>query len=115
MTCRLSFLALSLAIAAGAAPLTITVSGNGSGSLNGTAFTSANFTFTLSTDSTLVLKPPCCTTLDTPTGTPATFSVTGVGSGTLSDTQAVFVSQSGHAIGLAHFNGDDVVDLADPA
>lgn len=91
-------------------PLTITVSGTGSGQLGSRLFTSTPFTFTLTTDTSAVVKPPCCNTRDTPSGTPTTFLITGVGSGTLTDNQAVFVDPSG-TIGLAHFNDGDLIDL----
>ncbi len=115
MISRLLFLGMLLAFSAVADPLTITISGTGSGSLNGRAFTGAQFTFTMTTDTSAVSKPPCCNTLDTASGSPTTFSITNVGSGNLTDNQAIFVSPNSYIIGLAHFNDGDVVDLRDLA
>jgi uncharacterized protein (TIGR03437 family) len=106
--------ALMVAIAS-ANPLTITITGAGSGSLGNTRFTSASFKFTLTTDTSQLVNPPCCPgDTDTPSGTPTTFSITGVGSGTLTDNQVVFVDPSGTA-GLAHFNDGDMLDLDNDA
>ncbi len=96
-------------------PLTITITGTGDGTLNGKSFVRAKFTFVLTTDTTSVAKPPCCDTLDTPPGTPATFDITGAGSGTLTEDQVVFVYPQFGDIGLAHYNDGDVVDMNDPS
>ena len=108
----LSFLTAAMLCAT---PLVIVVSGTGSGTLKGVAFTAAPFVFTLTTDTTRLAKPHCCNTLDTPSGTSTTFSITGVGSGTITDTQAVFLDSAGQTIGLAHFNDGDLIDLSDPS
>ena len=113
MISRILSLASLVAISAFADPLTITISGTGSGALNGITFTAAQFTFTMTTDTSKVVKPPCCTTLDTASGSPTTFSIANAGSGTLTDNQAVFVSPTSYIIGLAHFNDGDIVDLSD--
>lgn len=112
MISRLLLLGSLVAFCAAADPLSITISGTGSGSLGGRAFTAASFTFTLTTDTSGVSKPPCCSTLDTASGSPTTFSIGNVGSGNLTDNQAVFVSPNSYIIGLAHFNDGDVVDLS---
>ncbi len=112
---RLILLAALTAAFAIGNPLTITLTGNGSGKLGSTFFNSASFVFTLTTDTTLLTKPPCCFTVDTPAGTPATFSIAGAGSGTLMDNQVVFVDPNTNAIGLAHFNDGDLFDLVDRA
>ncbi|MDQ6760498.1 MAG: hypothetical protein M3Z32_11645 [Acidobacteriota bacterium] len=79
--------------------------------MNVQAFTAAQLTFTMTTDTSAVSKPPCCNTLDTPSGSPTTFSIANVGSGNLTDIQSVFVFPTSNVIGLAHFNDGDVVDL----
>ena len=107
------FLALGALVVgiAAANPLTITITGSASGSLGTTRFSSATFTFTLTTDTSQLVKPPCCPgDTDTPSGTPTTFTITGVGSGTLTDNQVVFVDPNGTA-GLAHYNDGDMLDL----
>src|SRR5437879_5078339 len=115
MWCQVVLVGSLLVGPAVADPLTITISGTGSGTLGGKAFNAAAFTVTLTTDTRLVVKPPCCDTRDTPAGTPATFSIAGAGAGTLYDDQSVFVFPSSNVIGLAHFNGVDLIDLASPA
>lgn len=115
MRCRFVLLGSFLAGLAAADPLTITISGTGSGTLGGKAFNTTAFTVTLTTDTKLVVKPPCCDTRDTPAGTAATFSIAGVGSGALYDDQSAFAFPSGGVIGLAHFNGVDLIDLSSPA
>src|ERR1700682_6115356 len=111
MLSRLVLFAILSAAFAPGNPLTITLTGTGSGKLGSTFFNAASFTFTLTTDTTLLVKPPCCSTTDPQPGTPATFSIAGAGSGTLMDNQIVFVDPSGYAIGLAHYNSDDIFDL----
>src|SRR5258708_14005580 len=96
-----------------AASLTITLSGTGSGTLNGKPFVQSAFIFILTTDTNLIVKPPCCNSRDTPRGTPTSFSITGAGSGTLTDDQAVFSIGSEIVVGLAHFNGADMIDFVD--
>lgn len=104
-------LGMLIAAIAAANPLTIVITGSGSGSLGTTRFTAAQFKFTLTTDTSQLVVPPCCPgDTDTPPGTPTTFSITGVGSGTLTDNQVVFVDPSGVA-GLAHFSDGDMIDL----
>src|SRR2546426_7043039 len=79
MRCQLVLLGSLLTGLAAADPLTITISGTGSGTLGGKTFSVTAFTITLTTDTKLVVKPPCCDTRDTPAGTTATFSIAGVG------------------------------------
>ena len=100
---------------ASANPLIITVSGIGSGLLGDKSFTSAAFSFTLSTDTTLLIKPPCCQTKDTPSGSKTTFSIAGLGNGSLQDNQAIFLSPNDGFIGLAHYNDGDLMDLQNSA
>ncbi len=111
MTSRIFAAGTLMAALAVANPLTIVITGAGSGSLGTTRFTSATFKFTLTTDTSQLVMPPCCPgDTDTPSGTPTTFTITGVGSGTLTDNQVVFVDPNGTA-GLAHFNDGDMLDL----
>src|ERR1700716_4089988 len=108
-------LLLSLALSvASAETLRITFSGTGAGALNGQAFASTTFTFNMTIDTTLVTKPMCCDSLDTQSGAPTTFTITGVGSGTLNDNQVIFIFPNTGALGLAHFNDGDVIDIQSP-
>jgi hypothetical protein len=96
-------------------PLTITFSGTGSGFVGVEPFDSAAFTFTFVSDTSLVVVPACCATdYSTPSGTPATFSISGIGSGTLTDDQAVFANPNpaNLTVGMWHFNLPDVLDLS---
>ena len=93
-------------------PVAITVTGTGSGMLGATSFTSSIFTFVLTTDTHLLKMEPnplIRGIIETPSGTPTTFSIAGVGSGTLTDNQQIFVDPNletqigGGGIGLRHF------------
>src|SRR5882724_10804118 len=101
-------LAILFATLAAANGLTITVSGTGSGRLGSTQFSGAAFTFTLTTDTSLRVKPPCCLTTDTQPSTPTTFSIAGAGSGTFTDNQIVFAYPTQSIVGFAHYNDGDL-------
>jgi len=107
---KLLFIGLLLTALASADPLTLTFSGTGSGSVGGNAFDSAAFIFTFDTDTNLITKPSCCQPdSTTPNGTPATFWIDGIGSGTLMGDQAVFVNPSPAElnVGIWHYNEPD--------
>lgn len=107
---RLLFTGLLLTALASADPLTLTFSGTGSGSVGGNAYDSAAFIFTFDTDTNLITKPSCCPPdSTTPEGTPATFWIDGIGSGTLMGDQAVFVNPSPAElnVGIWHYNEPD--------
>ncbi len=96
-------------------PLTITISGTGSGTWGGRIFYQSAFTFTSTTDSSTVVKPSCCNALTTGSGTPTTFTVAALGSGSLTGDQSVYTFGSAGSVGLTHYNGNDVLDFDDPA
>jgi hypothetical protein len=115
MTCRLLLITVLFAAMVAGDPLTITFSGTGSGFVGVEPFESAAFTFTFVSDTSLVVVPACCVTdYSTPSGTPATFSILGIGSGTLTDNQAVFANPNpaNLTVGMWHFNLPDVLDLS---
>jgi uncharacterized protein (TIGR03437 family) len=105
---------------AAADPLMITVSGTANGQLGTNSFSSSVFTFILRTDTSLLksespyMQSPLGL-IDTPRGTPATFNIAGVGSGTFMDDQQVFVDPNqrvfGGGIGFAHFQDIVLVSL----
>ena len=114
----LLFDGLLLAALASADPLTITFSGTGSGSVGGHSYDSAAFTFTFESDTNLITTPSCCATaFTTPGGTPATFWIAGIGSGTFTGNQAVFANPSPNelAAGIWHYNVSDWLSLSSNA
>jgi hypothetical protein len=116
MTSKLVLLSTFAAALATASPITITFTGIGSGSLGAQSFTSKQFSFTIMTDTTSFNKPPCCDTRDSPSGTPTTFFIVGVGSGTLTDDQVFFTAPSEAFAGIGHFNADtpDMIEFGSP-
>ena len=113
-SCRLLFTALLLATLATADPLTITFSGMGSGLVGDQPFNFAAFSFTFETDTSLIERPDCCTRVfSTPAGTPATFSIDGIGSGTFTGDQAVFANPSRNelAVGIWHADSNYWMEL----
>ncbi len=107
---RLLFTGLLLTALASADPLTITFSGTGSGSVGGVGFDSAPFIFTFDSNTDLIAKPSCCPPdSSTPEGTPATFWIDDIGSGTFISDQAVFVNPSPAElnVGIWHYNEPD--------
>src|SRR5579872_6481718 len=117
MTYRFLFLAALLTTIGSAAPLTITFTGTGSGKVGSTSFTNQPFTITVSSDTTTVIHGTSCCADDytTPPGTTTTFNITTVGSGTMTDNQAVFVHQSEATLGLWHYNDPDWLTIGHPA
>src|ERR1700733_8441545 len=108
------FLALGALVTgiACANPLTITITGSASGSLGSARFSSATFIFTVTGDTSQLVSPSCCQgDLETPSGAATTFTITGVGSGTLMDNQVVFVDPGRGTVGIAHANDGDMLDL----
>jgi uncharacterized protein (TIGR03437 family) len=107
----------TIAAVGSAAPLVITFTGTASGTAGSSTFTNQQFTITVSSDSTAVVQgTPCCSAdYSTPSGSPTTITLGGVGSGTLTDDQAVFVHQSEQTLGLWHFNEPDWLDIGDPS
>src|SRR5690349_19648786 len=91
MRVRLLLLETLVAVSVAAAPVTITVSGTASGKVGTTSFSSSTFTFILTTDTSLLKTQNETQIIDTPRGTPATFSIDGVGSGMFMDDQQIFV------------------------
>ena len=117
-SCRLLFTALLLATWATADPLIITFSGFAGGFVGDRSFNFDAFTLTFETDTSLIEKPDCCTSaFSTPAGTPATFSIEGIGSGTLMGDQAVFANPSSNefAVGIWHADSNYWMDLKSTA
>ena len=108
---RSAIVLIATALVCTADPLVITFSGTGSGTLGTTPFSQAAFTFTLTTDTKAVAKPPCCTSRDTPAGTPTSLSIAGLAPATLTDNQVIFAYPNSGTVGLAHYNDGDMIDL----
>lgn len=112
MNSRLLLLCILLAPLALCDPLTLTFAGTGSGSLGSDTFTGSNFTITFTTDTSDLATPGGYPNdISTPEGTSATFSVTGVGSGTLTGNQAVFVNDTENDVGIWFFQPPDFLTL----
>jgi len=93
-------------------PLQLTFSGIGSGSLGNDTFSDTPFTFVFSSDTSLLTTPPCCSNdTSTPQGTPAEFTITGIGSGALTGNQAVFVNPSENDVGIWVYTSPDFLTL----
>jgi uncharacterized protein (TIGR03437 family) len=127
MTFRVLLAGALVTTIAVADPLMITVSGTANGQLGTNSFSSSAFTFILRTDTTLLKTqtpfvfpqgPDLLGLVGTPRGTPTTFTIAGVGSGTFMDDQQVFVDPNqrpfGGAIGFAHFQDVVLVAIASP-
>ena len=116
MIYRMALLAGILTAVCFAAPETIVFSGNATGTLNGVAFTNEPFQFTFYTDTTAVAPGTyCCTdNITTPAGTPATFNISGAGTGTLTDIQCVFVNESEGQMGMWLYDTRDWLDILWP-
>ena len=120
MRFRLLLLETLVMAVAAADPLTIIVSGTASGQLGTTSFVSSTFTFIVTTDTRFLKTETTDGIIDTPRGSPATFSIDGVGSGTFMDDQHIFVDPerfpqfSGGGIGFRHFQSAVLVALGSP-
>lgn len=113
---RLSFIGMLFTTLAIGDTIIYTFSGIGSGSLGGIAFSDAAFTIALNSDTSLLTTPSGFPNdVSTPAGTPATFSITGVGSGTLTGQQAVFLNQSEDDVGIWVFSPPDFMTLGNMA
>jgi uncharacterized protein (TIGR03437 family) len=116
MSYRFLLLATLLTTIGSAAPLTITFAGTASGTVGSSSFTNQPFTITVSSDTTAVIQGTVCCSSDftTPPGSNTTFNITTVGSGTMTDNQAVFVHQSEATLGLWHYNAPDWLTIGHP-
>lgn len=99
-----------------AAPITYTFTGPVSGTLGGTPFTNAQITITATGDTSLpdtvdcVPGGPTCYFLSS-----VSFTIAGVGSGTVTDTLFIFVFNPNSALGLERTGaGGDWVDITHP-
>jgi hypothetical protein len=105
--------AFAFASAVHASPATYTFGGPFSGALNGVAFTNANMSVIATGDTSLRttdVNGVFCVPLSS-----VTFSIQGVGSGTITDTMAIFANNSVTAIGLQRgCFGSDWLDSSDP-
>lgn len=97
---------------AGASSITYTFAGDATGTAGLTSFTDEPFTFTFITNTSDVATPLCCTEdLSTESATPATVMIGSIGTGTLLDTQAIFVNPTEETIGIWHYNEPDWLDI----
>jgi len=99
-------------------PIIFTIQGVGTGTVNSTPFTDAAFTFTVTTDTTLI-ETFTLTSGDTGFETPeisgADISISGIGPGTFADPEQIFLDHTLHRAGITDFLGTDPIptDLLD--
>jgi hypothetical protein len=104
-------LALAGVFTASADQITGTLSGTLTGSLNGNPFTQQSFTLMFTTDTSLnVTYGPG--NFSTAPGTSMTFAIVSVGSGTLTDDQALFLNQGCQCGGFGHYLSFDALDFS---
>jgi len=77
-----------------AAPITYTMSGPVSGTLNGVAFTNAQITLVGTGDTSTIGAPGCSLPVVCNSLSSLTFTIAGVGSGTVTNTMIIFDNQN---------------------
>ena len=103
-----------------ASPITFTITGTASGTVGTTSFTSAPFVFTLTTDTTArtALIPGASPNTYSEQTTANSFSITGVGTGSFTDTLDVFDNQMNALAGVTQYGTgfpQDQFDLGNTA
>ena len=112
MNSRLFFLGILFASFALADPLEVIFSGTGSGTLGTETFTDSDFTLTFFSDTSVLSTLACCPhDITTPKGTPAEFTISGIGSGSLTGNQAVFVNPAEDDLGIWVHGSPDFLTL----
>ena len=113
---RLLFVGILLSRIAVGDPLTVIFHGIGSGTLGSETFTSSAFTFTFTSDTSLLTTQLAWPNdISTPEGTPASFTIDAIGSGSLTDGQAVFVNPTTDDVGIWIFSPPDFLTLGNSA
>jgi len=108
----IGFCALFAAGLAGAATITYTFQGVATGTAGLTAFTNEPFTISLTTGTSDITTPSCCSEdLSTPGGIDGTVYIDTIGTADLADTQAVFVNPEEETIGIWHYDEPDWLDI----
>jgi hypothetical protein len=103
----------ALATVLGAEPITFTINGTGTGLVDDTTITNAAFTFTLTTDTTLIGPGDAVGSLATPAVSNVGLSIAGIGDSTFNDPLDIFVVTDG-SVGLTDPNqGVDLIDGRD--
>jgi uncharacterized protein (TIGR03437 family) len=97
-------------------PETIVFTGTADGELAGNSFTNKKVTFTFLTDTAAIAPGTFCCfdNLTTPAGTQGSFVVEGVGSGTMTGTQGVFVNEMEGQMGIWYYDYRDYFDILWP-
>ncbi|HVW09150.1 MAG TPA: hypothetical protein VHC90_11245 [Bryobacteraceae bacterium] len=97
-------------------PETIVFTGTADGDLAGQTFSGKKVTFTFLTDTAAIAPGTyCCTdNITTPAGTQGTVTVDGVGTGTMTYTQGVFVNESEGQMGIWFYDERDYFDILWP-
>ncbi|MGB7761798.1 MAG: hypothetical protein WBL61_18340 [Bryobacteraceae bacterium] len=115
---KLTLLVLLLAGLGLADPIVFTIGGDATGTVDGTAFTDAAFTFTVTTDTSLIESyggGGGDLGYETPFVAGAEISIAGFAPGTFSDTEQIFVSNTFSLVGITDFAAGDLLDGANSA
>jgi hypothetical protein len=113
MVPRIGVLVLIVSGLGFADPIIFTIQGDGAGTVGSTAFNDAAFTFTVTTDTSLVTN---FTLGDGQTGFEAPFvsgagiSIGGIGSGTFTDTESIYDNNTLHSVGITDAVYADLLD-----
>jgi hypothetical protein len=113
MVPKITLLVLILSGLGLADPIIFSIQGVGTGTVDTTAFTDAAFTFTVTSDTTLITAfadEDGETGFQTPDVSGAGISIGGFGSGTFTDAEDIFVSNNTTYAGITDEGADDLLD-----
>jgi len=117
MVLRIAALTLLVSGFALGDPIIFTIQGTGSGTVDSTAFNNAVFTFSVATDTSMITSftfPDGENGFQTPAAAGADISIGGIGTGTFTDDEQIFVSNTLNTVGLTDIqSGGSEMDLLD--
>jgi hypothetical protein len=103
MVLKIAALPLIVSGLALADPIIFTIQGTGSGTVDSTAFNNVAFTFSVATDTSLITSftlPGPQAGFETPAVAGADISIGGIGTGTFTDDEQIFVNNTVQTVGL---------------
>jgi hypothetical protein len=119
MVLKITLLALIVSGLCLADPIVFTIQGLGTGTVDSTPFSDAEFTFTVTTDTTLITPfsiPETETGFETPFVSEAGISIDGFGTGTFTNEEQIFVSNTFAQAGITDSGSDlDILDGSNSA